>query len=132
MIGLMRASLTSALLALPIAALAQSDTASQTATNTMMNCQMMAGMGGMQKDLGTMMDDVESMMKSEKDAAQRQKLRKMHGRMAAMMVNMRKMEMMGGMMQPRPPPKENAPSTPDTPSAPVGSPEDHQAHHPAQ
>src|SRR6185295_1554178 len=80
--NVLRACLFSTLLALPVAASAQTDTpkadAPKAAGGMMMNCPMMADMGGMQKNLGTMMSDVESMMKGAKDAGTKERLQKMH------------------------------------------------------
>ena len=142
----LRAYLFSALLALPVAASAQTDTtpkdgAPKAVGGMMMNCPMMTDMGGMEKDLGAMMSDVDGMMKDAKDPAAKDHLQKMHDRMAAMMVNMQKMGgMMGNMMGAAPPGAQQpggaaptAPAAPATPATPAPvSPEDHQAHHPAQ
>jgi hypothetical protein len=138
---LMRAGLLSALLALPLTASAQTDTtpkadaAPKPTGGMMMNCPMMTDIGGMQKDLGVLMGDVEGMTKDAKDPAIKETLQKMHDRMAAMMVNMQKMGgMMGNMMGGRAPQGGQQPGSaqPSAPATPPASPEDHQAHHPAQ
>jgi hypothetical protein len=138
---LMRAGLLSAMLALPLTASAQTDTtpkadtAPKAAGGMMMNCPMMTDMGGMQKDLGVMMGDVEGMTKDAKDPATKETLQKMHDRMAAMMVNMQKMGgMMGNMMGGRTTQGGQQPGSaaPAAPATPPVSPEDHQAHHPGQ
>ena len=138
---LMRAGLFSAMLALPLTASAQTDTtpkvdaAPKAAGGMMMNCPMMTDMGGMQKDLGVMMGNVEGMTKDAKDPATKEALQKMHDRMAAMMVNMQKMGgMMGNMMGGRTTQGGQQPgnSAPAAPATPPVSPEDHQAHHPGQ
>ena len=138
---LIRAGLFSAMLALPLAASAQTDTtpkadaAPKAAGGMMMNCPMMTDMGGMQKDLGVMMGDVEGMTKDAKDPATKETLQKMHDRMAAMMVNMQKMGgMMGNMMGGRTTQGSQQPGSaaPAVPATPPVSPEDHQAHHPGQ
>jgi hypothetical protein len=137
----MRAGLFSAMLALPLTASAQTDTtpkadaAPKAADGMMMNCPMMTDMGGMQKDLGVMMGDVEGMTKDAKDAATKETLQKMHDRMAAMMVNMQKRAgMMGNMMGGRTTQGGQQPGSaaPAAPATPPVSPEDHQAHHPGQ
>ena len=136
----LRAYLFSALLALPVAASAQTDTtpkdgAPKAMGGMMMNCPMMTDMGGMEKDLGAMMNDVDGMMKDAKDPAAKDHLQKMHDRMAAMMVNMQKMGgMMGNMMGGRTTQGSQQPGSaaPAVPATPPVSPEDHQAHHPAQ
>jgi hypothetical protein len=136
---LVRAGLLSALLALPFTASAQTDTtpkadaAPKATGGMMMNCPMMTDMGGMQKDLGLMMGDVEGMTKDAKDPATKETLQKMHDRMAAMMVNMQKMGgMMGNMMGGRATQSGQQPGSaaPAAPATPPASPEDHQAHHP--
>jgi len=132
--NLMKTSLFAAIIALPLAASAQTSTTPQSDTSKpgamMMNCPMMADMGGMQKDLSTMMGEVESMMKDTKDTAQKERLQRMQGRMSAMMANMQKMGMMMGGGQPQGS-APTAPAAPATPPADV-SPQDHEAHHPAQ
>lgn len=132
-----RACLFSAMLALPVASSAQddaarrADTAPKAAGGMMMNCPMMADMGGMQKDLGAMVGDVGGMIRDAKDPTAKEHLQKMHDRMAAMMVNM-----MGGMTSGAQQPGSAAPTAPAAPATPATpapvSPEDHQAHHPAQ
>ena len=132
---LIRASLFAGMLALPVAASAQNDAApraeapQQAAGRTMMNCPMMADMGGMQKDLGALMSDVDRMIDDTKDAASKEHLQKMHGRMAAMRANLEKMggmmgNRMGGMM----PGAQQPPPAPTTPATPLASPQDHQVH----
>jgi hypothetical protein len=149
---LMKACLFSALLVLPGAAYAQTatapqpDTAAKAAGAMAMNCPMMADMGAMQKDLATMMGNVDGMMKDTKDPAMQARLQTMHDRMAAMTVNMQKMGGMmgggmmgGGMIQGAQPSGNAAPATPDAaPASPPASsaapedPADHAAHHPGQ
>ena len=137
----MRAGIFSVLLALPVAASAQTDTAPKAdpapkaAGGMMMNCPMMADIDGVQKDLRVMMSGVEGMMKDSKDPATKETLQKMHDRMAVMMGNMQKMGgMMGNMMSGRVTQGGQKPGSaaPETPATPPTSPEDHQAHHPGQ
>jgi len=131
-----KTSLFAVIMALPVAASAQTSTIPQTDTprpgTTMMNCPMMAGMDGMQNDLRATMSEVESMMKDTKDAAQKERLQKMQGRMSSMMTSMGGMMM--GMKSGQPQGSASAPPAtlaPTTPPSDV-SPEDHEAHHPAQ
>ena len=133
-----------AVLVLPFAALAQNGAADQAkapaASGMTMGCPMMGNMDAMNKDMGAMVGDLETMMKDAKDPTQKDRLQNMHDRMTAMMANMQKMGgmqsmmgmMKGGMAAPAASPQKDA--APDTPApnstAPV-SPEDHKAHHPA-
>jgi hypothetical protein len=133
---LKRACLIAALMALPVAASAQNDTAAKAEAPKaaapammMMNCPMMAGMGDMQKDFGAMMGDLEGMMKGTKEADTKERLQKMHERMAVMMARMQTMQsMMGGGMPGAAQPNNTAPAAPATPPA---SEDEHNAHHPA-
>ncbi|HKY19163.1 MAG TPA: hypothetical protein VJL82_09540 [Rhizomicrobium sp.] len=140
---LIRACLVSALMALPVAASAQSDVAPKAeapkvAAGKMMACPMMGEMAAMQKDMDMMMGEVKGMMKDAKDTAQNEHLKKMHDHMAAMMVSMQKMSAMHGMMGSMmsggmpgaPAPNNAAPAAPAPNNAAPVSPEDHRAHHP--
>ena len=102
----------------------------------MMNCPMMGDTSAMRKDLGSMMGDVETMMKETENGAQKDRLQKLHERMAVMMASMQQMGMggmMGNGMMGGQQPRTAAPADPQaTPSTAPISPEDHTAHHPAQ
>ena len=99
----------------------------------MMNCPMMTGMPGMQKEMGGMMSDMQAMMKDAKDPALRARMQKMQERMTAMMASMQTMGMMGGQQSGNTAPKtESAPSKETPPATAPASPEDHAAHHPAE
>ena len=121
------ACLFSAALMLPAYAYAQGEATPKGMGG--LNCPMTTDTTAMQKDLGTMMKDVDGMMKGTLNAAMKDHLQKMHDQMTAMMVNMQKMGgmMAGGMMQGGQQPGSAAQSKPDKPSV---SPEDQDAHHP--
>jgi hypothetical protein len=71
----------------------------QTGKGTAMaDCPGKAQMGDMQKSMGALLGDSESIMKMMKDPAQLARMQKMHDQMGAMMVNMQKMNGMSGMM----------------------------------
>jgi len=63
-----------------------------------MNCPMMADLDLMQKDLGGMMGDIENMTKGSQNGATKERLQKMHERVAVMMTRMQGMSAMRGMM----------------------------------
>jgi len=92
-----------------------------------MNWPMMGDAAGMQKDMGAMMTDMSAMLKDTSDPALKARMQKMHEQMAAMMINMRKMNGMmdGGMMGGGMMGGKAAPSL-----TPPAAPEDHAAHHP--
>jgi hypothetical protein len=118
----------------------KADAAKPAPQGMMMNCPMMGDTSAMQKDLGSMMGDVETMMKETKNGAQKDRLQKMHERMAVMMASMQKMGggmmsngMMGNGMMGGQQPGAAAPANPQAaPATPPVTPEDHTAHHPAQ
>ena len=126
-----------ALLALPFAASAQNvaPKADGSAANNARNCPMIAGMPGVQKDMGGVMSEMQAMMKDTKDPALKERIQKMHEQMSAMMASMQKMGgmgMMGNMMGGQQP-GNAAPAKPETAPSPAPEPpEDHDAHHTAQ
>ena len=134
---LMMTCALAALLALPFAASAQKAAPkadAPAASSTMMNCPMMGNMAGMQKDMGSVMSEMQAMMKDTKDPALKDRIQKMHDRMSAMMVNMQNMSsmgMMGNMMGGQQPGNAAPAKQQATPPSPPESPEDHAAHHPA-
>lgn len=123
-----------ALLALPFTVSAQTaapkaDTPA--ASSMAMNCPMMAGMSGTQKDMGGMMSDMQAMVNDTKDPAMKERMQKMHDHMSAMMAGMQKMGSMGMMGGQQP--GNAGPAKPETDPSPAPvSPEDHAAHHPGQ
>ena len=114
--------LLSAILAFPASGYAQTDTAPKSSNG--MNCPMTADMGAMQKNMGGMMADMSAMTTGMRDPSMKARMEKMHDQMTAMMVNMQKM---GGSAMPRG-------QTPGSAAlaTPPASPEEHDAHHPAQ
>jgi lauroyl/myristoyl acyltransferase len=92
----MRASFIAGIVGLPFYAHAQG--AAEAKPPMPMNCPMMGNLDGMQKDLGGMMGDVENMMKRPQSEAAKERLQKMHERMAVMMTRMQGMRSMRGMM----------------------------------
>lgn len=122
--ALMNVCVVSVMLALPAAALAQTDTSQKAPAG--MNCPMM---GDMPKNMGAMMKDMSAMMSSTSDPSMKTQMQKMHDQMGAMMENMQKMGggmMGGGMMQGC----QKSGDSPTTPASPTD--EDHKAHHPEQ
>ena len=81
----------------------------------------------MQKDMASMMQDMDGMIKSTSDAAMKERMQKMHDQMGAMMSDMQKMhEGMGGMMGRGM--QGKAPAS--APSAATPAEDDHKTHHP--
>jgi len=123
--ALMNVCVVSAMLALPAAAFAQTDTTPKTDTSQKapagMNCPMM---GDMKKNVGTMMMDMSAMMGRTSNPSMKAQMQKMHDQMSAMMENMQKM---GGGMTQGGQKSGDGPTTPASPTA-----EDHKAHHPDQ
>ena len=85
-----------------------------------MNCPMMSDQ--MQKQMSTMMTDMENIIKGSSDPAAKSRMQAMRERMSAMMANMQKMH--GGM---RPAPGASEPPVTAVPNAEQ---QDHEAHHP--
>ena len=127
---LIKIFLFSAMLAVPVAANAQTSLAPKSASG--MNCPMMTDKSAMQKDMGAMMKDMSAMMTKTSDPSMKGSMQKMHNQMSAMMAKMQMMSggmggMKGGaMMQDR----KNSGKAPSVASP--AAPDDHAAHHPAQ
>ena len=129
---LIKVCVASALFLVPVNAFAQGASAEKSAPG--MGCPTKMDMMGMQKNMGSMMAEVDAMKGDMRDPQMKDRMQKMHMQMSAMMANMEKMSgdmmgggMMGGQMAPAGKMKDAAPSaTPPTTSG------DHQDHHPAQ
>ena len=94
---LMEICVVSVMLALPVAAYAQTDPTPNSPVGK--DCPM-ADAGAMQKDMGAMMKDMDDMMSGASDPDMKARMHKMHDQMGAMMSRMQKMGGgMGGMMQ---------------------------------
>jgi hypothetical protein len=133
------------LLALPTLSYAQDTTTPKAETpavgsGMMTNCPPFTDTSGMQRDLGSMMSQMQAMMNSTTNPAMKERMQNMHEHMAAMMVNMQRMGAMGGAMGNMMGGGRGivggrasgnaAPETSET-TAPA-SPEVHDAHHPDQ
>ena len=113
-----------AMLLAPVGAYAQRDASPK--NSAAMSCPMMGQMTAMQKDMGGLMGEMDTMMKGTSDPAAKARMQMMREHMTAMMTNM---QMMGsGMMGGATPPQSNA--TPAPSAAPPAGAEEHDAHHP--
>jgi hypothetical protein len=127
---LFNACVSSVLFLAPLNAFAQSASGENDAPDKA--CPTKTEMMGMQKNMGSMMTEVDAMMGDMRDPRMKDRMQKMHVQMSAMMANMEKMDgsvmgggMMSGQMAPAGNMKGAAPSA--TPPAASG---DHQDHHP--
>ena len=123
-----------ALLALPMAASAQSATAPDAnipaAGSKMMNCPMATGMPAMRQNMAGMMSEMQAMAKNTQDPVMKERMQIMHERMSAMMASMQQMGgMMGNAMMGGQQSGVTAESKPDAaPSNAPASPSDHESH----